>query len=383
MTSVSPKPDETLQKPLRRHRRSAMERREARAAYGFLAPAMLLFFVFVAIPVVAALYLSFTRYDIFNSPIWVGLDNYRTLARDEVFSQSLYNTLYYAVFTIPIAMALSLILALILNTRLRGITFYRAAYYLPVVTSLVAVAMIWMWLLQPASGLVNQALANGWEPAVHALGRVVNALTFGHLGEGWMTYQVTQPKWLGSPDGPTMAAAVEAVVHWVGHAIHKVSFGSLGAAMMAWSAPFGQYPFSLAMRSIVIVALWSGLGWNMVIYLAGLQGIPVELYESAHLDGAGPWARFRHVTWPLLKPTTFFIFVTSVIGASQVFGTVYVMTNGGPNNTTTTIVHQIFSNAFAYLKMGYASAMAFVLFLIIFAVSMFNWIFLKGDVEYS
>lgn len=336
--------------PARRHRRSAIERREARAAYLFLAPALLLFVVFVAIPVAAAFYLSFTSYDIFHRPIWIGMDNYRTLRNDTIFRTSLYNTLYYAVFTIPFAMGLSLTLALILNAKLRGITFYRAAYYLPVVTSLVAVAMIWMWLYQPASGLINQALAGLWEPFVRAIGNGLHILSFGTLGDGLTAYQVSQPSWLGTPDGPKV---------------------------------LGGVPFSLAMRSIVVVALWSGLGWNMVIYLAGLQGIPVELYESAVLDGAGPWARFQHVTWPLLKPTTFFIFVTGVIGASQVFGTVYVMTNGGPNNTTTTIVHQIFSNAFAYLKMGYASAMAFVLFLIIFAISMFNWIFLKGDVEYS
>jgi ABC-type sugar transport system permease subunit len=311
---------------------------------------MALFFVFVAIPVVAALYLSCTRYDIFHAPIWVGLDNYRALATDATFRQSLANTFYYAVFTIVPGMSLSLLLALILNAKLRGITFYRAAYYLPVVTSLVAVAMIWLWLLQPASGLINQLLAGCCEPAVRAWGHLVHAVTLGHAGGGWLNWRAAQPHWLGDPTG------------------------------RAW---IGGFPLSLALRSIVMVALWSGLGWNMVIYLAGLQGIPVHLYESALLDGAGPWARFRHITWPLLKPTTFFIFVTSVIGASQVFGTVYVMTNGGPNNTTTTIVHQIFQNAFAFLKMGYASAMAFVLFVIIFAISMFNWFFLKGDVEYS
>ena len=344
--SSGPPPAPVYHKP----RRSAAEKREARAAYGFLAPAMLLFVVFVAIPVVAAVYLSFTRYDIFHSPIWVGLDNYKLLGSDEVFKQSLYNTLYYAALTILPGMALSLMLALILNANLKGITFYRAAYYLPVVTSLVAVAMIWMWMLQPASGLVNQALAHMWEPFVRGLGSLVHTVTFGQLGEAWMQWTTPQPSWLGTPDGPRV----------------------LGGA-----------PLSLALRSIVVVALWAGLGWNMLIYLAGLQGIPVELYESANLDGAGPVARFLHITWPLLKPTTFFIFVTSVIGASQVFGTVYVMTNGGPNNTTTTIVHQIFQNAFSFLKMGYASAQAFVLFLIIFAVSMFNWLFLKGDVEYS
>lgn len=347
-TSPSERPAAHLRK--RGHRMSNLERNEARAAYGFLAPAMLLFVVFVAIPVVAALYLSFTRYDIFHRPVFIGVENYRRLFLDEVFKQSLANTAYYAMCTIVPGMALSLMLALILNAKIRGITFYRAAYYLPVVTSLVAVAMIWMWMYQPANGLINMGLAHLWEPLVHGLGYLVRAVTFGSLGHSLVAYSVPQPSWLGTPGGPLVLA---------------------------------DYPLSLTLRAIVGVALWAGLGWNMVIFLAGLQGIPGHLYESAVLDGAGPWARFWNITWPLLKPTTFFIFVTSVIGASQVFGTVYVMTNGGPNNTTTTIVHQIFQNAFSFLKMGYASAMAFVLFLIIFVISVFNWRFFKGsDIEY-
>jgi len=332
------------------HRMTGLERREARAAYGFLAPALFLFLVFVAIPVIAAVFLSFTRYDIFHRPVWIGFDNYRNLFRDEVFHQSLVNTAFYAACTIIPGMTLSLTLALILNAKLRGITFYRAAYYLPVVTSLVAVAMIWMWMLQPTSGLINQGLANFWEPFVRWLGGALNAVSFGLIGDTLMKYQAPQPSWLGTPTG---------------------------------IISIGRYPLSLTLQAIVMVALWAGLGWNMVIFLAGLQGIPTHLYESAMLDGAGPWKRFLYITWPLLKPTTFFIFVTEVIGASQVFGTVYVMTNGGPNNTTTTIVHQIFQNAFAFLKMGYASAMAFVLFLIVFVVSMFNWIFLRGESDYG
>jgi len=138
------------------------------------------------------------------------------------------------------------------------------------------------------------------------------------------------------------------------------------------------------MAAIVAMSIWRGLGYNMVIYLAGLQGIPEHLYEAAIIDGATPWQRFRAITWPLLKPTTAFIFVVSVIGASQVFAQVYVMTNGGPNNATTTIVHQIFQNAFSFMKMGYASAMAFVLFGIIFVLSLINLRLMKGgQVEYA
>jgi len=132
------------------------------------------------------------------------------------------------------------------------------------------------------------------------------------------------------------------------------------------------------------MSIWRGLGYNMVIYLAGLQGIPQHLHEAAVIDGASPWQRFWAITWPLLKPTTAFILVISVIGASQVFAQVYVMTNGGPNNATTTIVHQIFQNAFSFMKMGYASAMAFVLFGLIFLLSIINLRLLRGgEVEYA
>jgi ABC-type sugar transport system permease subunit len=149
-------------------------------------------------------------------------------------------------------------------------------------------------------------------------------------------------------------------------------------APQTWLADPGQ-----AMPAIIAMSIWRGLGYNMVIYLAGLQGIPDHLYEAAIIDGATPWQRFRSITWPLLKPTTAFILVVSVIGASQVFAQVYVMTNGGPNNATTVIVHQIFQNAFSFMKMGYASAMAFVLFGIIFVMSLINLRLLRGgEVEY-
>jgi ABC-type sugar transport system permease subunit len=290
--------------------------RQALTAWAFLAPALALFFLFVLVPILAALYLSFTSYDGVNPPIWIGLRNYHRLARDlaqgGLFSRSLANTGRYAAGVIPLGMALALGLALLLNRRLRGVSFYRAAFYLPVVTSLVAVSMVWMWLYEPNSGLLNLLLAR-----LHLPPR----------------------QWLADP--------------------------------------------ALAIWCIVAMSVWKVLGYNMVIFLAGLQGIPPEFHEAAAIDGATPWQRFRHITWPLLKPTTFFILVISVIGASQVFAQVYVMTNGGPNNSTTTIVHQIFQNAFAFMKMGYASAMAFLLFLIIFAVSLLNLRLFRGEVSYT
>jgi ABC-type sugar transport system permease subunit len=306
------------------------ERHEAITGYLFIAPGMLLFLVFVFIPVIAAFYLSFTRYDIIHTPVWIGLDNYIRLFKDENFSKSIINTGVYAAGLIPIGMAAALGLAMILNEKIRGISFFRVAFYIPVVTSMVAISMIWMWMYHPAYGLINTTLG----ASAAALAKIGGAI-------GW--------KWLA-----------------------ELSFTNQG-----WLADPNQ-----ALWCVIIMSIWGGLGWNMVIYLAGLQGVPDYLYEAAIIDGASRWQRFCQITWPLLKPTTFFIFVTSVIGASQVFGYVYVMTNGGPNNATTTIVHQIFQNAFSFLKMGYASAMAFVLFVIIFAISMFNWRFLRSDVEY-
>lgn len=298
--------------------------------YAFIAPATAIILIFAILPVIAAFLLSFTRYDIITPPRWIGFANYRHLLHDALFFKSLGNTLYYTIGVIPAGMTLSLLLALTLNRLLRGISFFRAAYYLPVVTSLVAVSMIWMWIYSPADyGLLNY-LVTSTAGLIQSIGELcsIDVLT---------RTDFLRRSWLGDP--------------------------------------------SLAMPAIIVMSIWKGLGYNMVIYLAGLQSIPEEIYEAATIDGAGRWTKFRHVTWPLLKPTTFFIIVTSVIGASQVFGQVYVMTNGGPNNTTTTIVHQIFQNAFSFLRMGYAAAMAFVLFLIIFAISMLNWRFFRAEHE--
>jgi multiple sugar transport system permease protein len=303
--------------------------RQARTAWLFLTPGLLLFFLFVLIPVLAAFYLSFCRYDIIHSPTWIGAGNYSRIAEDignrGVFYLSLRNTAQYALGTIPVGMALALGLALLLNAGLRGITIYRTIYYLPVVTSLVAVSLVWMWIYDPNYGLLNHFL--------QLLSRTVSAI----IGREVM---VPPQTWLADP---------------------------------------GQ-----AMPAIIAMSIWRGLGYNMVIYLAGLQSIPSHLYEAATIDGATPWQRFRSITWPLLKPTTAFILIVSVIGASQVFAQVYVMTNGGPNNATTVIVHQIFQNAFSFMKMGYASAMAFVLFGLIFVMSLINLRLLRGgEVEYA
>lgn len=269
-------------------------------AYIFIAAPLLLFLLFTCYPVIKAFYLSFTRYDILTPAKWSGLDNYKRLFGDELFFLTLKNIIYYVIMYVPSMVILSLGVAMALN-RIRVSTPFRVIYYLPGLTSSIGAATVWMWLLNPEYGIVNQLL--------------------GYVG-------ITGPAWLANS--------------------------------------------STAMVSIVIVTIWQGLGGNMIIYLAGLQGIPNYLYESAELDGANKWNLFRFVTWPELRPTTFFVVTMSMIGAFQLFDQAFAMTQGGPGNATKTPVYLIYTSGFNELQMGYASTMAFGLFLIILTISLLN-----------
>jgi ABC-type sugar transport system permease subunit len=288
------------------------ERRQALAGYLFVLPALAILFVFTLVPVLYAGYLSFTNYDVFTRMDWVGLRNYQDVFEDDLFWRALQNTVVYTAFSIPISMALGLGLALLLNRRLRGLGVYRTAFYVPVVTSMVAISMIWIQLFDPLYGVVSNAL--------EAVG-------------------VRGVDWLGDPN--------------------------------------------LAMPSVIAVSVWKTMGWNMLIYLAGLQGIPEALKEAAAIDGAGRVQTFWKIVFPLLKPTTFFIFVTSVIGAFQVFDIVYVMTGGGPANATLTLVQYVYNNAFKALDMGFAAAASFVLFGIIMAVTLLSLRYVRGEASYQ
>lgn len=269
--------------------------------YTFIFPCVLLFIIFTGIPIVQALYLSFTRYDILSTSQWVGLENYQRLMNDELFLLTLKNILSYVIMYIPMMITFSLGIAMVLNRKKPGMSVFRTIYYLPGLTSAIGASIVWLWLLNPEYGLVNELLS--------------------YIG-------IAGPSWLANS--------------------------------------------STAMISIVIVTVWQGLGPNMVIYIAGLQGIPDQLYESALLDGANQWQLFRYITWPGLRPTTFFVFIMSMIGAFQLFDQAFAMTQGGPGNATTTPVYLIYNTGFSELRMGYASAMAFVLFLIILTLSMIN-----------
>jgi len=278
-----------------------LNRHQARTAYLFITPTMLLFAAFTVIPVVMALYLSFTNYDVVSRMDFVKLDNYKRLLRDDLFWTTFKNVATYAVIFIPLNILFSLLLAMLLNFRRPGVKLFRTMNYLPTLTSAVAAATVWIWLLHPEFGLINNLLGY-----------------FGLVGPAWLAQTET------------------------------------------------------AMLSIILVTLWQALGSNMVIYIAGLQGIPDYLYESAKLDGATAFDRFRYITWPQLRPTTFLVSTMSIIGALQLFDQAFVLTQGGPGNVTKTPVYLIYQQGFNQLQMGYASAQAFVLALAILIFSFIN-----------
>lgn len=276
----------------------SLQAREALFGYLFILPAALGFLIFIAGPIVASLYFSLTDYKIISAPHWVGLTNYTRLLKDPIFWQSLKVTLVYAVLTLPLGLVMSLSLAVLMNQKIRGISFWRTVYYLPAVIAGAAVAVLWRWILNPEFGLVNVLLK--------------------YLG-------IKGPAWLQDS-------------HW-------------------------------ALPSLVMISLWA-VGGSMVIYLSGLQGIPTELYEAAEMDGATSWRRFIHVTIPMLSPVIFFNVVMGLIGAFQWFTEPFVMTRGGPSQSTLSYMLNLYNNAFQFFKMGYASAMAWVLFVLVLLLTL-------------
>ena len=262
--------------------------------------------VFTVYPVAASLFYSFCDYSILKSPVWIGGENYAQLWADDVFWRSLRNTLFYAGLSVPLGTGVALGLALLLNNQVRGLTFFRVCFYLPSIVPIVASAMLWTWILNGQFGLLNVVL---W-PVLGVFG-------------------VEPPVWLSDP---------------------------------AWAKP-----------ALILMSLW-GVGNAMVIYLAGLQGVPVHLYEAAAIDGAGAWQRFRHVTVPMLAGVIYFNVIMAIIGSLQVFTQPFIIaalsgggdgTSGSPARSTLFYSIYLFSTAFYDLRMGYASAMAYVLFVFI------------------
>lgn len=279
-------------------RRSRLHRREHLASVAFIAAPVLGFLIFIAYPLVFAVYASFTKWNGLSEPVFNGLDNYVEMFNDRYFWQAMGNTVFMMI-GIPIGLLLSLLLALALNRKMRGTTFFRTVYYVPVISSLAAVAILWQWAYNGDFGLVNQVLA-----------------VFGIDGPNWLQDAAT------------------------------------------------------AKPAIIIMSVWKGLGFSMLLYLAALQSVPRHLYEAAAIDGAGTFSQFRHITVPMLKPVTFFLVVTSIIGGAQIFIEINIMTpTGGPEFSTASIVWYIWQKAFNYLQMGYATSMSVVLGILVFVVT--------------
>ncbi len=293
--------------------RSPRKRREAITFYLFISPWLLGFLFFTLGPMLLSLYSSFTDWDLLTSPVWVGLQNYSDAFADALFYQSLKVTAIYTLLYVPLDLLGGLMLALLVNARMRGVRFFRTVFYLPTVFSGVVFVVVWLWMLNPRGGLINLALSQ--------------------IG-------IEGPRWLMDPD--------------------------------------------LALYSLVMMSFW-GWGRSMVIFLAGLQTIPGELYEAAAIDGANGWQQFYKVTLPLLTPTIFFNLVLSVIFTFQTFTSAFVATDGGPLDSTLFLVLYIYRQAFQFLNMGYASALAWILFAIILVLTLIVvrsqrfWVFYLGE----
>lgn len=293
--------------------------KEALAAYGFLLPNLLGFLIFTSLPVLASLGLSFCRWDALSGPpVFIGLANFIELFKDPLFWKYAYNTIYLMI-SIPLSMAGSLILALALNQKLKGIVVFRTLYFLPTICSGVAIYMLWKLIYNPDFGMLNGMIAKAGE---------------------MVGLSVKGPYWLHDE---------------------------------AWAKP-----------ALIIMGVWQTVGgYNMVLYLAALQGVPRDFYDAAEVDGANSWQKFWAVTWPQISPTTFFIAIMSVIGGFQAgFDPAYIMTGGGPNGSTTTLIYYLYNSAFSWSQMGYAAAIAWVLFVVVLAFTIFQWRFYGRTVHY-
>jgi len=289
-----------------------MKRKEYAWAYLFISAPILGFLLFAFIPLSYSVYVSFTEYSGYQAPVFTGTANYVKLAMDdELFWKTLFNT-FYSALSIPIGMAVALGIAMALNQKVRGIRFFRTMFFLPTISSVIALTLLWKWIFNDSYGLLNYLL--------ELIG-------------------VQGPAWLSSE---------------------------------TWAMP-----------AMIIQGVWAGLGINMVLYLAALQGVPKSFHEAAEIDGASRWQRFVRITIPCISPTTLYILITATITALQDFPRFQIMTEGGPNYSTTTIVYYLFQNAFRYMSMGYASAMAWALGLLILAITLLNFWLSRRWVHYD
>lgn len=296
----------------KRKRHKLVERwKSVLEAYLFLLPQILGLLIFSAGAIIASFVISFMNWQLVVPPVWIGLANYVELFNSPKFWQVLRNTVFYTIGYVPPSVILPLLVAILVNQKIRGVIFFRTVYFLPVVTSGVAIALVWGWMYNPSFGVINYILQE--------------------------LFGITGPRWLADP-------------RW-------------------------------AMPSLIIIGVWNSLGYHMVIYLAGLQSIPPELSEAVRIDGGGSWHIFRHITLPLITPTMFFVLILSIIGSFQIWTITYMLTQGGPADATLTLSYYIFQQGFEWFHMGYAAALAYVLFAVVFLVTMIQlklqsrWVF--------
>lgn len=301
MTEIQPqmlKNNKKIRKNRNNKNKSKLFRSENRVALLFIAAPIVGFILFSAIPLLISVYASFTNWNGLRQMNFIGLENYRNLMNDSYFWTTLYNT-FFLMLGIPVGLFISFFLAMGLNRKILGRNAFRVIYYIPVVSSLAAVSILWQWAYNGDFGLVNQALA---------------------------LIGIEGPNWLQN--------------------VNTVK------------------------PAIIIMTVWKGLGQSMLLYLAALQSVPKSFYEAADLDGANAWQRTKYITWPMVRPVTFFLIITSVIGGAQMFTEINIMTpTGGPMYSSATVVWYLWQQAFNHWKMGYASAMAILLGILVFIIT--------------
>lgn len=268
------------------------------AGWIFILPALVGTLIFIVIPVICSFGLSFAKWDLLNPIQFVGLSNYKEIFTDSLFYKILWNTIVFAVSTSVLGVIIPLVLACILNSKIRGSEFYKTAYFLPFITPMIVIGVVWEWIFDPNIGFLNHIL---------------------HLHINWL------------------------------------------------------YDTHYAMTALIIVSVWKLIGYNMVIFLSALSGISQSMFEAAKIDGASPFQTFKNVTVPLLSPSIFFVVIITAISSLQVFDLIYLMTQGGPFESTNVLVYAIYKNAFEYFNVGKASAIAYVLFIIILVLTLIQW----------
>lgn len=311
--------------------------KEWRKAYLFLLPALVILITFRVLPIFVSVRMSFHHWGMAGPRAFAGLGNYIAVLKDPMFYKSLLNTGWYVLFEVPLTLVLSLGIAILLNQKIRGLGFYRTVYYLPVVTSIVAVSVVWRWILHPDRGVLNYLLS------------VVG---------------ISGIRWLQDPRG-----------------IFQLFLGSRGENL-----PYLLRGPSVALGGLVLMGIWKAVGYNTVIFLAGLQNISQTYYEAARIDGASRFQMLRRITLPLLSPTTYYVLIMSSIAAFETFAQVWIMTGpppGGPLSTTKVVMYYFYENSFELWRLGYGASVAFIAFIIILGLTILQRVFLERRVHYG